>query len=167
MGSAGRLTHQGAGRRQAGQFGWGSLRCLCVLLFKEEIVERAGGDVAAALELADGMLGLPRRLQKTVEQKETKVTKCDGWTFLGQDYQSVPQGAGHSPEPGDSLRMNRGALPAPLGVVWVSSGTEPFSRKRIDALRNEAEDKMEAVERLQEECRRARQQAQWAREQPH
>jgi hypothetical protein len=37
----------------------------------------------------------------------------------------------------------------------------------IDALRNEAEEEMQAVERLQEECRRAREQAQGAEEQPH
>ena len=36
----------------------------------------------------------------------------------------------------------------------------------IDALRNEAEEEMQAVERLQEESRRAREQAQRAKEQP-
>jgi hypothetical protein len=37
----------------------------------------------------------------------------------------------------------------------------------IDALRNEAEEEMQDVERLQEECRRAREQAQGAEEPPH
>jgi hypothetical protein len=48
--------------------------------------------------------------------------------------------------------------------IWSdlrASGRTPCTKEEIDAeidaLRNEAEDEMEAVERLQEECRRARQ----------
>ena len=58
--------------------------------------------------------------------------------------------------------------------VWAdlrTDGRTPRTREEIDAevdaLRNEAEEEMQAVERLQEECRRAREQAQGAEEQPH
>ncbi len=57
--------------------------------------------------------------------------------------------------------------------IWAdlrASGRTPRTEEEIDAeidaLRNEAEEEMEAVERLQEECRRARQQAQGAGEEP-
>jgi len=49
--------------------------------------------------------------------------------------------------------------------IWAdqrASGRTPRTREEIDAeievLRNEAEEEMQAVERLQEECRRAREQ---------
>ncbi len=58
--------------------------------------------------------------------------------------------------------------------IWaaqLASGRTPRTREEIDAeieaLRNEAEEEMQAVERLQEECRRAREQARAAKEPPH
>jgi hypothetical protein len=57
--------------------------------------------------------------------------------------------------------------------LWAdlrTGGRTPRTREEIDAeigaLRNEAEDEMQAVERLQEECRRAREQARGAEERP-
>jgi hypothetical protein len=58
--------------------------------------------------------------------------------------------------------------------IWAAqrvSGRIPRTREEIDAdldaLRNEAEEEMQAVERLQEECRRSREQVQAEEEQPH
>ena len=58
--------------------------------------------------------------------------------------------------------------------IWAdlrASGRTPRTQEEIDAeidaLRNEADEEMQAVERLQEECRRAREQTQGAKEQPH
>ena len=58
--------------------------------------------------------------------------------------------------------------------IWAdlrTSGRPPRTQEEIDAeidaLRSEAAEEMQAVERLQEECRRAREQAQGAGEQPH
>ncbi|MGC1720319.1 MAG: hypothetical protein WA746_15150 [Isosphaeraceae bacterium] len=58
--------------------------------------------------------------------------------------------------------------------IWAdlrTSGRVPRTQEEIDAeidaLRSEAEEEMQAVERLQDECRRAREQAQGAGEQPH
>ena len=58
--------------------------------------------------------------------------------------------------------------------IWadlLASGRPPRTREEIDAeidaLRSEAEEEMQAVERLQEECRWAREQAPGAGEQPH
>jgi hypothetical protein len=58
--------------------------------------------------------------------------------------------------------------------LWADLGTggrTPRTREQIDAeidaLRNEAEEEMQAVERLQEECRRAREQARGVEEPPH
>jgi hypothetical protein len=55
--------------------------------------------------------------------------------------------------------------------IWAdlrASGRAPRTQEEIDAeidaLRNEAEEEMETVERLQEECRRARQQPEGAEE---
>jgi hypothetical protein len=57
--------------------------------------------------------------------------------------------------------------------LWAdlrSGGRTPRTREEIDAeidaLGDEAEEEMQAVERLQEECRRAREQAQGAEERP-
>jgi hypothetical protein len=57
--------------------------------------------------------------------------------------------------------------------LWAdlhASGRPPRTREEIDAeidaLRNEAEDEMQAVERLQAECRRAREQAEGLNERP-
>jgi hypothetical protein len=57
--------------------------------------------------------------------------------------------------------------------LWAdlrTGGRTPRTREEIDAeidaLRNEAEEEMQAVERLQEECRRAREQARGAEERP-
>jgi hypothetical protein len=50
-------------------------------------------------------------------------------------------------------------------------GRTPRTREEIDAeieaMRNESEEEMQAVERLQEECRHAREQARGAEESPH
>jgi hypothetical protein len=62
-----------------------------------------------------------------------------------------------------------------MEAIWADQrarGHVPRTREEIDAeidaLRNEAEEEMQAVERLQEECRRAREQAQKGiPEQPH
>jgi hypothetical protein len=58
--------------------------------------------------------------------------------------------------------------------IWaaqVASGRTPRTREEIDAeiaaLHDESEEEMRAVERLQEECRRAREQARVAKEPPH
>ena len=58
--------------------------------------------------------------------------------------------------------------------IWAdlrSSGRLPRTKEEIDAeidaLRSEAAEEMQAVERLQEECRRAREQDRGAGEQPH
>lgn len=57
--------------------------------------------------------------------------------------------------------------------IWAdlrANGRPPRTREEIDAeidaLRNDAEEEMQAVERLQEECRRAREQSQDTKEQP-
>ena len=57
--------------------------------------------------------------------------------------------------------------------IWDAqraSGRTPRTREEIDteidALRNEAEEEMQAVERLQEDCRRAREQDRVAKEPP-
>jgi coenzyme F420-reducing hydrogenase gamma subunit len=58
--------------------------------------------------------------------------------------------------------------------IWVDQrvrGRTPRTREEIDAeidaLRNESEEEMQAVERLQEDCRQARDQARGAKESPH
>jgi coenzyme F420-reducing hydrogenase gamma subunit len=58
--------------------------------------------------------------------------------------------------------------------IWVDQrvrGRTPRTREEIDAeidaLRNESEEEMQAVERLQEDCRQAREQARGAKESPH
>jgi len=58
--------------------------------------------------------------------------------------------------------------------IWAdlrTSGRVPRTQEEIDAeidaLRSEAEEEMQAVERLHDECRRAREQAQGAGERPH
>jgi hypothetical protein len=58
--------------------------------------------------------------------------------------------------------------------IWaaqLASGRTPRTREEIDAeinaLRDESEDEMRAVEQLQDECRRAREQARVANEPPH
>ena len=58
--------------------------------------------------------------------------------------------------------------------IWaaqLASGRTPRTLEEIDAeieaLRNESEEEMQAVERLQEECRRAREQARLEKEPPH
>jgi hypothetical protein len=58
--------------------------------------------------------------------------------------------------------------------IWTAqraSGRIPRTREEIDAdldaLRNEAEDEMQAIESLQEECRRSREQTEKAEERPH
>jgi len=58
--------------------------------------------------------------------------------------------------------------------IWAdlrASGRTPRTREEIDAevdaLRGEAEEEMQALERLQEECRRARGQSHGPGEQPH
>lgn len=63
---------------------------------------------------------------------------------------------------------------AMMKSIWDdlrASGRTPRTREQIDAelnvLRNEAEDEMQAVERLQEQCRRAREQASGPKEQAH
>jgi len=61
-----------------------------------------------------------------------------------------------------------------METLWAdlrASGRTPRTEEEIDAeidaLRNEAEEEMQAVERLQDECRRAREQAEGVKEQPH
>jgi hypothetical protein len=63
---------------------------------------------------------------------------------------------------------------AMMESIWaaqLASGRTPRTREEIDAeiraMRDESEEEMQAVERLQEECRRAREQAQGAKEPPH
>ena len=58
--------------------------------------------------------------------------------------------------------------------IWaaqLASGRAPRTQEEIDAeieaLRDESEEEMQAVERLQEECRRARDQARALKEPPH
>ncbi len=58
--------------------------------------------------------------------------------------------------------------------IWaaqLASGRTPRTREEIDAeieaLHDESEEEMQAVERLQEECRRAKEQAMGAEEPPH
>jgi hypothetical protein len=58
--------------------------------------------------------------------------------------------------------------------IWAdlrAGGRTPRTREEIDAeidaLRNEAEEEMQDVERFQDECRQAREQAQGAEESPH
>ena len=58
--------------------------------------------------------------------------------------------------------------------IWaaqLASGRTPRTREQIDSeiesLRNESEEEMQAIERLQAECRRAREQARAATEPPH
>jgi hypothetical protein len=61
-----------------------------------------------------------------------------------------------------------------MELIWAAqraTGRTHRTREEIDseieASRNESEEEMRAVERLQEECRRAREQPQVAKEPPH
>jgi hypothetical protein len=58
--------------------------------------------------------------------------------------------------------------------IWaaqLASGRTPRTREEIDAeitvLRDDSEEEMQAVERLQDECRRAREQSRGAKEPPY
>ena len=59
------------------------------------------------------------------------------------------------------------SLWADLRTVGRTPRTRQEIDAEIDALRNEAEEEMQAVERLQDDCRRAREQARGAKEPPH
>jgi hypothetical protein len=57
-----------------------------------------------------------------------------------------------------------------LWAAQLANGRTRRTREEIDAeitaLRNESEEELQAVERLQDECRRARERGQWTKEPP-
>jgi predicted RNase H-like nuclease (RuvC/YqgF family) len=96
----------------------------------------------------DGTLELPRKLDLPAGRVQVTV-------------QSVTE----STQPDRFWKM--------MESLWAelrAGGRTPRTREEIDteisALRNEMEEEMQAVERLQEECRRAREQAREAKEPP-
>ena len=98
---------------------------------------------------ADGTLELPGkvdlpagRVQVTV-RSETESTQPDRFWKMMESLWADLRTGGRIPRTGEEIDAE------------------------IDALRDEAEEEMQAVERLQEECRRAREQARGPEERPH
>jgi hypothetical protein len=101
------------------------------------------------------------------------TVKPDGTLEVSQKV-DLPAGRVHvTVEPVDEL-VQPDRFWKMMESIWaaqLASGRSPRTREEIDAeieaLRDESEEEMQAVERLQEECRRAREQAQVAKEPPH